>query len=224
MALTEGELARIQGQQEGEYVPLYEVPSLDDPKRSFFNPDAVVRPGFKYYGDAPDPVYIEFTADDNGNLEWQDQWPNQQFVFNEHKLLGNGVVTATRQSRFRSIVGALAQNPNNRQAFRMVGGESFEQSLTEVEKFLGKTRTIRGQRGTYRELLPPEVPLAIIEAVWREENNPILQALQQLRGRYSDELLPGDLNQVVRDTIFSTQRAMIIRMYRTHTDSFGRGN
>ncbi|MEI7682926.1 MAG: hypothetical protein WCJ24_01325 [Candidatus Saccharibacteria bacterium] len=179
-----------------------ELLNMDGPEGPFFNPEHEVAEGAFFAGDLPVPGYKE--------------WPVQTFEFSNGKLVGNSVLDATRATRLRCVVDAVAYNNDNLGAFHMPIDQSVTQSAHNFEKFLNKEIRLHGHSFKYSEVLPPVAVLALLETVWAAENNPILQALRQLRNDYQDRLSSAVMADLVQDVIYATQQNLLTHMYTSH--------
>jgi hypothetical protein len=142
--------------------------------------------------------------------ERQYEWPDYSF-----RILPNTIekLGTTRQKRFEYALKPLTKLSVIKDALEKPPQQTYWESRQKIEEFMQGTIEVNKKRLSREELLDQRLSLPVLEAVLREQNDPVVQYLDQLREVMKDKLDEFTLRQLETDIFLATKHIVLRNIY-----------
>lgn len=161
--------------------------------------------------ESPNPADRLFTQSPDVDPDERLMWKDFGFDFSERVMLGTDALPTNPEARVRHVVNAIKNVAPT--AIQSNDGLKPLEALDRMNKRLATPNKIEGKEVPKEDTLPSSTlheammePLAYL-------NDPVYQALMQLRKQYSRRLQPAEWSQLCRDVLLSSKQAVIEKVY-----------
>jgi hypothetical protein len=143
-------------------------------------------------------------------------WRDFVFDFSNQAITGTSALPTNRVARMRNVVNAI----NDKTPLALFGTENMKPvfMLETAQNRLKSTNKIGDETIMKADLLSPVIVLGILEQFLVYQNDPVYQALAQVRAQY--KLAPSDYSLLHSDVLLSTKHKLIHEIYDEYIRSY----
>lgn len=150
-----------------------------------------------------------------------DEPPDHQdyeFTIGRTALIGGGAIEASEVTRAAAVLRSVRETaPESLEEPRSPGQQAVgaEHKLRAAQRFLDTSIPVDETGSTLkrREILPPSKLAAVLLDQLVEKNDPIAQAIEQVRHEYKNSLDDSELDRLKQDVIFTAKQDTVAEVY-----------